>query len=137
MRRGSLLDRRVDDDAVLGGLSAAGQSGVGVGAGRALLHADSGGRVGRGAARRGIPVILDLGFTTRAARARFAGLARDAGLAPKLHFIDVPADERWRRVEARNAAGSGNLDFAISRSMFDYVEAMWKRPTRRRRRECA
>ena len=41
-------------------------------------------------AARGIPVVLDLGFTTRATRARFAGLARDAGLTPRLHVIDVP-----------------------------------------------
>lgn len=58
----------------------------------------------------------------------FAALARDAGLQPQLHFVDVPADERWRRVEARNAAGTGDLNFAISRAMFDYVASMWEAP---------
>ncbi|HTI68102.1 MAG TPA: ATP-binding protein [Caulobacteraceae bacterium] len=82
-------------------------------------------------AGRGLPVVLDLGFTKAAARARFAGLAREAGLAPKLHFVDVPAEERWRRVEARNAdkGPARQLGFAVTRGMFDFVEGMWEPPT--------
>lgn len=77
---------------------------------------------------RGAPVILDLGFTTREARARFASLARDAGLTPRLHFVDVPTAERWRRVEARNATPNGQLDFAVTRDMFNFVESLWEAP---------
>lgn len=76
----------------------------------------------------GVPMVLDLGFTQRASRARFVALARDAGLAPRLHLLDVPAGERWRRVEARNAAPGGQLDFAVTREMFDFVEGMWEAP---------
>ncbi len=79
-------------------------------------------------AARGVAVILDLGFTTRASRERFVGLARTVGLMPRLHFVDVPADERWRRVEARNAAGSDQLAFAVDRAMFDYVEGLFEAP---------
>ncbi len=79
-------------------------------------------------AARGVPVVLDLGFTTRETRTRFAGLARDAELTVQLHFVDVPADERWRRVEARNASADGPLEFAVTREMFDFVEAMWEAP---------
>ena len=85
-------------------------------------------RVAEQIAGRGVPVVLDLGFTTRAARARFADLAHDAGLKTQLHFVDVPADERWRRVEARNAAADGQLEFAVTREMFDFVEARWEAP---------
>lgn len=83
-------------------------------------------------AARGLPVILDLGFTTRASRARFADLARDAGLAVRLHWLDAPADERWRRVQVRNRqqlAPERQLDFPISRAMFDYVETLWEPPS--------
>jgi len=64
-------------------------------------------------ARAGTPALLELGFTTAETRSRYAALAADAGLGVQLHFVDVPADERWRRVEARNAAASGPLDFPI------------------------
>jgi predicted kinase len=80
-------------------------------------------------ARAGTPVLLELGFTTAETRSRYAILAAEAGLSVKLHFVDVAAAERWRRVEARNAAASGLLDFPIDRAMFDYVEGMWQPPS--------
>jgi predicted kinase len=82
-------------------------------------------------ASRGTPCVLELGLTTEAARARYAALAQASGLGVRLHFLDVPAEERWRRVEARNlqADAAAQLDFQISREMFDFVEAMWEPPT--------
>jgi len=81
-------------------------------------------------AERGVPVVLDFGFGTPELRARFGDLARDRGFAVRLHVLDVAAEERWRRVQARNA-GAGetrHLDFAITREMFDFVEATWRAP---------
>ena len=82
------------------------------------------------AARRGVPVILDLGLTTRASRARFAAEARAGGLEPRLHVLKVPVAERWRRVEARNlqTGPDAQLGFAVTRAMFDYVEGLWEPP---------
>jgi predicted kinase len=80
-------------------------------------------------AARGVPCILDFGFGMAELRARFAGLAHDAGLSLQLHVLDIPAEERWRRVQSRNADGSGQLAFAITREMFDFVETMWQPPT--------
>jgi len=81
-------------------------------------------------AARGIPCVLDLGFTRAESRLRFAALARGAGLGVELHFIDVPAGERWRRVEARNAGKGGirQLGFDVTREMFDFVEGAWEPP---------
>ncbi|MBS0255369.1 MAG: ATP-binding protein [Proteobacteria bacterium] len=81
-------------------------------------------------AARGVPCVLDLGFTTRAARNRFVAAAAADGLGAQLHWIDVPAEERWRRVEARNAGDGAtrHLDFAITRAMFDGIERMWEAP---------
>jgi predicted kinase len=82
------------------------------------------------AASRGTPAILDLGFSQRAVRANFASRAADAGLIVQLHFIDVPAADRWRRTQAREAspADEHRLPFAISREMFDYVETLFEPP---------
>lgn len=83
----------------------------------------------RQVATRGVPCILDFGFGMAELRARFAGLANEAGLSLQLHVLDIPAEERWRRVQSRNAEGSGQLSFAITREMFDFVETMWQPPT--------
>jgi len=88
-------------------------------------------RVASEAAARGLPVVLDWGFGARKERARYAVLAGEAGLAVRLHFLDVPADERWRRVQCRNDAGGDThqLPFAVTREMFDFVETLWEPPS--------
>lgn len=82
-------------------------------------------------AERGVPCVLDVGLSQAASRARFVGLAREQGLSTQLHFVDVPAQERWRRVEERNRAkgGSNQLPFNVTREMFDFVESLWEPPT--------
>jgi predicted kinase len=82
-------------------------------------------------ARRGTPCVLDLGLGQRRDRTRFADLARAAGFSVELHVLDVPAVERWRRVEARNErkAETRQLPFDVTREMFDFVESIWEPPT--------
>ena len=82
-------------------------------------------------ATRNIPCVLDTGFGQAQSRARFAGLAQEAGLSVQLHFIDVPVAERWRRVGARNAqkGATYQLGFDVTREMFDFVEGIWEPPT--------
>jgi predicted kinase len=82
-------------------------------------------------AERGVPCVLDVGFGQASSRARFAKLAGHLDLSVQLHFIDVPAEERWRRVQARtDRSGEGsNLPFAVTREMFNFVETMWGPPT--------
>jgi predicted kinase len=82
-------------------------------------------------AERGVPCVLDVGLSQSSTRARFVKLAATSGLSVQLHFIDVPAEDRWRRVQARNArAGdSSQLTFAVTREMFDFVETLWEPPT--------
>ena len=47
----------------------------------------------------------------------------------RLHLVDAPLEERWRRVQARNEAPDADqLPFRLTREMFDFVEAMWERP---------
>ena len=79
----------------------------------------------------GAPVMLDLGFSTQQDRRDFAARATALGVPVTLHFVDVPAEERWRRVEKRNAEQgvTSHLKFDVTREMFDYVETLWEVPS--------
>ncbi|WP_309623911.1 ATP-binding protein [Novosphingobium sp.] len=83
----------------------------------------------RQAAERGVRVVLDLGFTTLAHREKFRALGAEAGLRVAVHFVDVPADERWRRVERRNAQQGETYSLTVDRGMFDFMEGLWEPPT--------
>ena len=78
------------------------------------------------------PCVLDFGFGMKDLRTRFAKVAREAGFSVQLHVLNIPADERWRRVVARDAspADGHRLPFSITREMFDFVETMWQPPTK-------
>jgi predicted kinase len=82
-------------------------------------------------AGRGVPCVIDIGFSQAQSRVRFVELAGKAGLSVQLHFIDVSASERWRRVQERNnrKGETYNLPFDVTREMFDFVETLWEPPT--------
>ena len=80
-------------------------------------------------AARGIPSVLDLGFTKLAHRDKFRELAAEAGLAAAVRFIDVPADERWNWVNHRNTERGETYAMTVDRQMFDFMEEMWEPPT--------
>ena len=79
-------------------------------------------------ATRGVPALLDLGFTKREHRDKFFTLAAEAGLTAAIHFIDVPADERWYRVNCRNKEQGETYAMQVDRQMFDLMEGMWEPP---------
>ena len=85
--------------------------------------------VARQVAARAIPSVLDLGFGTAAQRTKFAALATEAGLVAQLHFVDVPADERWRRVMRRNETKGETHRLDVPRDMFEFMERMWEPPS--------
>ena len=80
------------------------------------------------AARRGVGSAIDCGLTRADHRRKFADLARAAGLPVVLHWVDVPVEERWRRVERRNAERGETFRLEVTRPMFDFVEGMWEPP---------
>jgi predicted kinase len=51
----------------------------------------------------GLSVILDFGLWARVERDEMRAAARGLGVGVELHYLDVPIDELWRRIEARNA----------------------------------
>jgi predicted kinase len=51
----------------------------------------------------GLSVVLDFGLWARIERDEMRSTARRLGVGVELHYLDVPADELWRRIEARNS----------------------------------
>ena len=82
----------------------------------------------REVAARGLPVLLDLGFTRKEHRDKFRALGAAAGLNVAVHFLDVPADERWERVNRRNNERGETYAMTVDRPMFDFMEGMWEPP---------
>ena len=54
--------------------------------------------------RLDMSVVLDFGLWTRIERDELRSAARGLGVGVELHYLDVPADELWRRIHARNSA---------------------------------
>ncbi len=53
--------------------------------------------------RRGVSVVLDFGLWARIERDEMRSAARGLGVGVELHYLDVPTNELWRRIHARNA----------------------------------
>ncbi|WP_425069318.1 AAA family ATPase [Reyranella sp.] len=79
--------------------------------------------------RAGLPSILDLGLQRADQRRRVAEQVVSAGIRVRLHFLDVDAGERWRRVEARNEQQGETFRLKVTRPMFDFIETIWQSPT--------
>lgn len=54
--------------------------------------------------RRGVSVVLDFGLWARAERDEMRSVARSLGVGVELHYLDVPVETLWRRIEVRNSA---------------------------------
>jgi predicted kinase len=53
--------------------------------------------------RLGLSVVLDFGLWTRVERDEMRAVARRCGVGVELHYLEVPTDELWQRIEARNS----------------------------------
>ena len=53
--------------------------------------------------RLGLSVVVDVGLWARIERDDMRSAARALGVGVELHYLDVPAAELWRRIEARNS----------------------------------
>lgn len=66
----------------------------------------------------GLSVVLDFGLWARSERDELREAARRLGVGVELHYLDVPIDELWLRVEERNSKPPWNQS-PISRSHLD------------------
>lgn len=85
--------------------------------------------VARQVALLGKPAVIDCGLTRASHRAKWAAWAAAAGLPVRLHHLDVPREERWRRVQARNAERGATYRLEVTPGMFEFVEGLWEPPT--------
>ncbi|MEW9921626.1 AAA family ATPase [Marimonas sp. MJW-29] len=69
--------------------------------------------------RAGLSVVLDFQANTPTRRAWMRGLIDAAGVAHRLHYLDVPDTVCKARLRARNAAGTHA--FAVSEAEFDQI----------------
>ena len=74
-------------------------------------------------------VILDLGFTTKEQRETFITKAKELGINPEVHYLDVPLDVRKQRVKQRNVSKDSNLySFEVTDMMFNFMEPKFEAP---------
>lgn len=74
-------------------------------------------------------VVLDLGFTTKAQRDIFVIKAKELGINPEVHYLDVPKDVRKKRVKERNASKDPDLfAFEVTDMMFNFMEPRFEVP---------
>ena len=68
--------------------------------------------------RLGPSVVLDFGLWARSERDEMRSVARGLGVGVELHYLDVPVDELWRRIDARNSQPPWD-GYPIRRADFD------------------
>ena len=102
---------------------------LGNGAGRARHGADLAHGVAGGVARSTL-CARSGAWPTHHIAINWQSSRKDAGHSLQLHFLDVPAAERWRRVQSRNREKSltAQLPFDVTREMFDFVEGIFEPP---------
>jgi predicted kinase len=77
--------------------------------------------------RLGLSVVLDFGLWARAERDEMRTVARSLGIGVELHYLDVPTDELWRRIQARNSQPPWNSE-PIHRYHLDEWAALFQAP---------
>lgn len=77
--------------------------------------------------RLGLSVVLDFGLWARTERDEMRSTARGLGVGIELHYLDVPSDELWRRIQARNAEPPWN-SYPIGRAHFEEWVRIFEAP---------
>ena len=75
----------------------------------------------------GMSVVLDYPANTLANRAWMKGIADEAGVAHRLHWLDVPDEVCKARMRARNA--TGKHEFAPTDAHFDLITSHFVPPS--------
>ena len=76
----------------------------------------------------GTDAILDLGLSKYMHREKFRAFARENQYPIQLHFLDVPGEIRWSRVQQRNKEKGDTFAFEVTRENFDFMETWFERP---------
>ena len=93
-----------------------------------VLALDGGGTDAGDPVKSAPDVILDFGFFTRGQRRGMAAGLSAQGWTVRLHYLHLPADERWRRVSLRNGERGETYALQVTRGMFDFCEDLFEPP---------
>jgi predicted kinase len=74
-----------------------------------------------------VSVVLDFGLWARVERDEMRSAARELGVGVELHYLDVPTDELWRRIQARNSEPPWN-SYPIRRAHLDEWASIFQAP---------
>jgi hypothetical protein len=72
---------------------------------------------------------LDLGFSTKEHRKKFIDRLSSEGIAVRIQFLDVDAEERKQRVEKRNQEKGETFMMTVDDSLFDFMENLFEAPS--------
>ena len=75
----------------------------------------------------GLSVVLDFGLWARSERDEMRTVARGLGVGIELHYLPVPIEELWRRIEGRNSAPPWDSQ-PITRTDLDEWAAIFQPP---------
>jgi len=75
----------------------------------------------------GQSIVVEDGVWRRDERDSYREIARELGAAIELHYFDLPFDELWRRLEARNALGAYGT-VPISKELLKESWSIFQRP---------
>jgi predicted kinase len=75
----------------------------------------------------GLSVVLDFGLWARVERDEMRSAARGIGVGVELHYLEVPADDLWQRIEARNSTPPWDAQ-PITRADLDEWMAIFQAP---------
>ena len=70
----------------------------------------------------GVDVILDFGFWTKEEREQFRARAKALGVNFMIHYMDVPVNELYKRLEKRNKNAADRTIIIPKEKMDDYIK---------------
>ncbi|SFR89080.1 AAA family ATPase [Maribacter stanieri] len=73
--------------------------------------------------------ILDLGLSKYEHREKFRQFATTHGYKIQLHFLNIPKETRWQRVQQRNTKKGATYEFDVSQENFDFMENWFEIPS--------
>ena len=74
----------------------------------------------------GNDAIVELGLIRRADRRPFLAEVEAFGCDYRIHVLDAPEPERWRRVEARNEQRGETFAMPVSEEVFAAASSLWE-----------
>lgn len=76
----------------------------------------------------GTDVVLEVGLIQRAERLAFYQRVDATPHRLTVYLLDAPREERWARVEGRNAAQAGTFAMVVPREIFELASDLWEPP---------